>query len=111
MLVPGSLCPNVRHINITYIDWAAQVTPHGDVFTYLSSYTAVQHLRLARCRFKDIKQLYRLVNSLPSLESLRLDRVRHASEAGSDLLTGLIGSSLDSLRARISEAQATPQET
>ncbi|EPT01914.1 hypothetical protein FOMPIDRAFT_1048506 [Fomitopsis schrenkii] len=99
MLVPGSLCPNVDRLDITNIDWAAQVTPHREFFAYLSFYTSIRELTLARCRFRSIEQLNKLVDSLPSLDTLRLHRIRLAP--GSDIQMGHIGStSLDSSSAR-----------
>ncbi|EPT01894.1 hypothetical protein FOMPIDRAFT_91923 [Fomitopsis schrenkii] len=95
MLVPGSLCTNVRYLILTDIDWAAQVTPHRDFFTYLSFYASVQDLRLTRCCFRNIEQLYKLVDSVPSLASLGLDGVRLAPEAESDILAGRINGSFD----------------
>ena len=84
ILIPGNLCSNVRDLNIVDIDWAAKATPHHDFFTYLTFYESVLSLRLARCHFKDAKQLQKLVQSLPRLLSLSLDRVTFASESGFD---------------------------
>ncbi|EPT01890.1 hypothetical protein FOMPIDRAFT_1048482 [Fomitopsis schrenkii] len=101
MLVPGTLFPNGHNMHITDVDWATQVTPHRDFFAYLSFFASVHSLTLEQCSFRAINQLYKLVAFLPSLTGLRLDGVRLASEADSpDILTGHIGSSLDSLDAR-----------
>ena len=89
ILIPGSFCPNVRDLNIVDINWAAEVSPHCDFFTYLTFYTSVLFLRLARCHFRNANQLHKLVQSLPNLHSLSLDRVTLASESGFDTSWGI----------------------